>query len=200
MSEPATPATLAQLGALIRARRTVKAFTGAPVAREQLQAILDLARWAPNHHLREPWRFYVLERRSLAGLAAFLRLDPAFAAQRADARAGAKLTQLAERLTTAGALLQVTWMRAEDPADDREDHAATCAAIEHVLLGIAAAGLAGYWSTTAALVGPATLRWCGADPDREGAAGCLWVGHPVHQPPPPPRRPLNERVVWLDPA
>ena len=45
---------------LIRSRRTHKAFGPEPVPRETLLELFELARWAPNHHLTDPWRFRVL--------------------------------------------------------------------------------------------------------------------------------------------
>ena len=44
----------------IRTRRTHKAFGPEPLPREELEELLELARWAPNHHLTAPWRFRVV--------------------------------------------------------------------------------------------------------------------------------------------
>ena len=44
----------------IRTRRTHKAYRPDPVDRATLDELFDLARWAPNHHLTNPWRFRVL--------------------------------------------------------------------------------------------------------------------------------------------
>src|SRR5258708_19985395 len=52
----------------IRTRRTHKAFAPEPVPRETLEELLELARWAPNHHLTNPWRFRVLGPASLERL------------------------------------------------------------------------------------------------------------------------------------
>src|SRR3954452_2905395 len=52
----------------IRTRRTHKAFAPEPVDREVLAALFELARWAPNHHLTNPWRFRVLGPGALARL------------------------------------------------------------------------------------------------------------------------------------
>ena len=38
----------------IRTRRTHKAFSPEPLPREELEELLELARWAPNHHLTVP--------------------------------------------------------------------------------------------------------------------------------------------------
>ena len=44
----------------IRTRRTHKAFGPEPLPREQIDELLELASWAPNHHLTAPWRFRVI--------------------------------------------------------------------------------------------------------------------------------------------
>ncbi len=51
----------------IRTRRTIKAFAPEPVDPATLHALFELARWAPNHHLTEPWRFRVLGPAARAG-------------------------------------------------------------------------------------------------------------------------------------
>ena len=52
----------------IRTRRTHKAYGSEPVDRATLGALLELGRWAPNHHLTNPWRFRVLGPEALARL------------------------------------------------------------------------------------------------------------------------------------
>src|ERR1700728_4620541 len=49
-----------ELEPAIRSRRTHKVFAPEPVPRAVLEELLELARWAPNHHLTNPWRFRVL--------------------------------------------------------------------------------------------------------------------------------------------
>src|SRR5205814_310079 len=46
---------LVELEAAIRSRRSHKRFGSEPVPPEVVAELLDLARWAPNHHLTEPW-------------------------------------------------------------------------------------------------------------------------------------------------
>jgi len=45
---------------LIRTRRAVRRYQDRPVSKEQITQLLDLARWAPSAHNRQPWRFAVL--------------------------------------------------------------------------------------------------------------------------------------------
>ena len=53
---------------LIRGRRTQKAYAPEPVDRATLEELFELARWAPNHNLTNPWRFRVLGPEALAAL------------------------------------------------------------------------------------------------------------------------------------
>jgi nitroreductase len=57
-----------ELETAIRTRRTHKVFAPRPVPDDVLDELLELARWAPNHHLTNPWRFRVLGPGSLAAL------------------------------------------------------------------------------------------------------------------------------------
>ncbi len=125
-----------ELEQAIRTRRTHKAFAPEPVPREVLSELLELGRWAPNHHLTNPWRFRVL------GPAALARLK-----QAAGPEAAAKLDR-------APTLVAVTSVRAEDPVQDEEDLLASAAATYAVLLGAHARGLAGYWRTPEVLRTP----------------------------------------------
>jgi len=61
---------MSPIDGLIRSRRTHKAFGSQPVPRETLLELFELARWAPNHHLTDPWRFRVLGPESHAALKA----------------------------------------------------------------------------------------------------------------------------------
>src|ERR1700761_4554351 len=46
---------------VIKKRRTIKPFmmNGKKIADDQVQALLELADWAPTHGYTEPWRFVV---------------------------------------------------------------------------------------------------------------------------------------------
>ena len=53
---------------VLRTRRTHKSFGSQPVSREVVAELFELARWAPNHHRTNPWRFRVVGPDSLARL------------------------------------------------------------------------------------------------------------------------------------
>ena len=158
-----------ELEEAIRTRRTHKAYGTEPVDRETLDALFELARWAPNHNLTNPWRFRVV------GPAALERLKAA-----ADAQApgsGAKLDR-APTLVVASAALS------GDPLQDEEDLAAAACATYIVLLAGHGRGLATYWRTPAVLRPPEGRAAVGLGPD-ERAMGLLHLGRPRQEQRPP---------------
>jgi nitroreductase len=171
---------MTSLSELVRARRTTKVFGSQPVDRATIEELLELARWAPNHHLTNPWRFYVL------GPAALARLK-----QAADAEAAAKLDR-APTLIAVGAA-----QSGEDPVRDEEDLLATGCAAFLVLLGAQERGLASYWRTPAVLRTAAGRAALGV-PDDVRLIGLLHLGPQRQDQPAPERAPLDDVVSWLD--
>ena len=157
----------------IRDRRTHKAYGREPVERATLEELLDLARWAPNHHLTHPWRFRVLGPGSL---------------ERLKAAAGPE---------NAGKLDRAPTLVAVSSVGNEEDRDATAAAAYIVLLAANARGLASYWRTPAVLQTPEGRAALGIDDD-EQVLGLLHLGPRRQEQPPPERAPLEQVVSWLD--
>jgi nitroreductase len=168
-----------ELEQAIRTRRTHKAYGPEPVDRDTLDELFELARWAPNHHLTNPWRFRVLGAEALARLK-----------QAAGPEAAAKLDR-APTLVAASAV-----QCGDDPIEDEEDLLATAVAAYLVLLGAHARGLAGYWRTPEVLRTPEGRAAAGI-PDRERFVGLLHLGHPRQSREPPERAPAGDFVTYL---
>jgi nitroreductase len=163
----------------IRTRRTHKAYGPTSVDRGTLEELLDLARWAPNHNLTNPWRFRVLGPRALARLK-----------EVAGPEGAAKLDR-------APTLIVASATRSGDPVQDEEDLCATAVAMYIVLLAAHARGLAGYWRTPAVLRTPEGRTALGIGDD-ERVLGLIHLGPPRQERQPPERRPAGEYVRWLD--
>jgi nitroreductase len=162
----------------IRSRRTVKAFAPEPVDRETLEELLELARWAPNHHRTNPWRFRVLGPETLERL------------KEAAGPAEAPKLERAPTLIVASAALS------GDLEQDEEDICATASAIYAVLLAAHARGLAGYWRTPRVLRTKAGRDAVGL-PEGERFLGLIHLGTPRGDPPPPERAPLESYRLFL---
>src|SRR4029453_12008648 len=130
-----------ELEEAIRTRRTHKAYGAEPVDRETLDELFELARWAPNHHLTNPWRFRVLGPAARERLkAAADQLDPGAGAQPGRG-SGAKLDRAPTLVAVSAAQC------GDDPVADEEDVLATACAAYIVLLAAHGRGLAGYSRT-----------------------------------------------------
>ena len=162
----------------IRTRRTHKAYGAEPVARATLEELFELARWAPNHNLTNPWRFRVLGAESLAALK-----------QAAGPEAAAKLDR-------APTLVVASQVRSDDAQQDEEDLCAVSAAISYVLLAAHARGLAGYWRTPEVLRS-AEGRAAVGIPDNERVLGLIHLGPPRQDKEPPERLPTGDYVTFL---
>jgi nitroreductase len=163
----------------IRTRRTHKAYGREPVARDTLDELLDLARWAPNHHLTNPWRFRVQG----SGELKWLKLD---ACQEA-----------ARKLDRAPTLVVCSCRLTGDPVGDQEDLLATAVAAYIVLLAAHSRGLAGYWRTPGVLRTAAGAAAVGLGPDERFVA-LIHLGRPVQEKPAPDREPAAAVVSYLD--
>jgi nitroreductase len=171
-----------QVEKAIRTRRTHKAFGPQAVDAAVLDELFELASWAPNHHLTNPWRFRVL------GPQTRVRLMELAESEKPGA---------AVKLQRAPTLVAVTARQSGDPAQDREDLLATGVAAYLVLLGAHARGLAGYWRTVALLDDARGREILGIAPE-ETPVGLLYLGTPVQEQRIPERAPLAELVVHLD--
>ena len=162
----------------IRTRRTHKQYHPHPVDRSTVGEVLELARWAPNHHLTQPWRFRVLGPETLARLKAA-----------AGEKEAAKLDR-APTLVVASAVLS------GDPVQDEEDLHATACAVYAVLLAATARGLASYWRTPGALRDPRVCSELGL-PREERFVALIHLGMPRAEPPAKERAPVDEYLSFL---
>ncbi len=162
----------------IRSRRTHKVFSPEPLPREELEELLELARWAPNHHLTVPWRFRVV------GPGALARLKEAAGPEGAT------------KLDSCPTLVVVSCALGSDPVQNEEDLHATAVASYIVLLAAHARGLAGYWRTPGFLRTTEGRQAAGL-PDSERFVGLLHLGHPRQTQSPPERPPVEQTITFL---
>jgi nitroreductase len=167
-----------QLDDLIRTRRTHKAYDPRPLDHETLDELFELARWAPNHHLTNPWRFRVLGPQALEALKA------------------AGKPEDAPKLDRAPTLVAVSAVQTGDPVADEEDFAAAACATFIVLLGAHSRGLAGYWRTPGVLRTPEGRSACGIG-EEERVVGLIHLGRARGDKPPPERANLDEFREFL---
>ena len=163
----------------IRSRRTHKAYGREPVEPRVLEELLELARWAPNHNLTNPWRFRVL------GPAALARLKQAAGPEEAA------------KLDRAPTLIAATAIQTGDHVQDQEDLCASAVAVYIVLIAAHARGLAGYWRTPAVLRAAEGRAALGIEDD-ERVVALIHLGPPRQEKEAPDRLPPDNYVSYLD--
>jgi nitroreductase len=157
----------------IRSRRTHKIYRPEPVPRETVEELLELARWAPNHHLTNPWRFRVL------GPASLERLKQA-------------APDGAAKLDRAPTLVACSVLQTGDELQNAEDVCAGACAVYAVMLAAHERGIATYWRTPQALREPAGREALGIGDD-EHVLGLLHLGFADREWAAPAR---DERAVY----
>jgi len=158
----------------ILARRSVRAFTDRPVAREAVDAILEAGRFAPSGKNTQPWRFIVVES--------------------ADRRAAlARLAPQADMIATAPVTLAV--LRDRDAGyDELKDAQGIGAAIENILLAVHSLGLGACWmgkTRDAAIEGELGVR------EGEELMALIPIGYPAQAPTPKPREAIETLVRFV---
>ena len=162
----------------IRSRRTHKVYRPEPVPRNVLDELFDLARWAPNHHLTNPWRFRVVGPRALQAL------------KDAEPESAAKL----ERAPT---LVACSVTQTGDDQQNLEDVCAGACAVYIVMLAAHARGIATYWRTPEVMRTAAGRSAAGIE-DGELVLGLLHLGHADREWEAPERMPARDVVEYLD--
>ena len=175
---------------LVRERRTVALFKPEAPPRELLLSAVDAARWAPNHHLTEPWRFFLL---GTATVGAMIEIAGELTLAKRGAGAAKKRRQLMEAVPH---WMAVTCRRTEDAFREREDYGACCCAIQNFMLCLWEGGVACKWSTGAVTRDERFYELLGVSPDDEMVVGLFSIGYPRIIPE-QKRRPVGEILTEL---
>jgi nitroreductase len=164
--------------AAIRGRRTHKRYGSEPVDEATVRELLDLGRYAPNHHQTQPWRF---------------RLLGPDTRRRLDELCGEKE---AMKLRRAPTLVLATAVLSGDPQTDVEDLHAVACAVYAVLLGATGRGLASYWRTPGAFEANEVREALGLEP-AEQVVALIHLGPRISEPPEKERTPLGDVLAVL---
>jgi nitroreductase len=183
-----TSATFAEQ--LLRSRRTIHSFELEPPPRATILRGLELARWAPNHFLTEPWHFYLLGPETAEAVAC---LNAELVTRKQGSVAGAAKRERWRRIP---GWLAVTCENSVDSLQAKEDYAACCCAIHNFSLYLWSEGIGVKWTTGPVIREPEFYDLIWVDPEVETVVGMLWYGYPAEVPQ-TPRKPLSQVLVEL---
>ena len=189
--------TFSIISGIIHNRRSIKPakMNGRKIADELVKEILELANWAPTHGRTEPWRFIVYP-----GIAVkeFCSLHAEL--YRIQTPAENFLQTTYDKLLHNGDLVShlviAVMQRGNNPKIPAlEEIAATAAAMQNILLGTAAAGLAGFWSTGGMTHHQAMKNYLELK-EEDIVMGILYLGYSDEHPEGKRQTTIENKLVW----
>ena len=163
---------LREFAEVLRGRRTIEMFLHTSVPDNLVREALEAATWAPNHHVTEPWRFYLLGPESIERC---LDLCRDIVTAKKGEKAGAfKRDSWSQK----PGWLVVTCKKSDDALLQQEDYGAACAAVQNAILYLWKAGVGSKWTS-----GPITrdsrfFEILDIDETEEFVVGLIWYGYP----------------------
>jgi nitroreductase len=179
-----------EFAAVLRGRRSIDLFAPEAVGVDALLAAIEVARWAPNHRLTEPWRFYVLGSETMR---AFVELAVELETVAKGERAGPLRRA---RLEAIPGMFVLTSTRSDDALTERENYAACCCAAQNLMLYLWLQGIGVKWTTGGITRQQRLYDLLGIDSAKESLVGFFWYGVPKVVPA-QKRRPVEEIVTQL---
>jgi len=156
----------------IRSRRTTKLFLKQAVSRDLVHDAIEVARWAPNHHLTEPWHFYLMGNEMIAKSVELIRT---IVAENKDEEIAAFKAKSAAEIP---GWLIITCQKSDDELLQLEDYASCCCAVQNLTLYLSEAGVACKWTTGLITRDQRFFDLLGMDPEKEFVVGLIWYGYP----------------------
>jgi len=183
-----------QIAALIRERRTIQKFSNEPVPMEDLKEALELALWAPNHHLTFAVKFTLIgprTREKVVELAVKMKSQGReIPAQVRDAYAAP--------WSNPAHLVVVRQVLAQDEKTRVEDYAFIASGLQNASLFLWSRGVGCKWSTAKLIESDEFYDWLGVDQRAEKIVGVFMVGHDQVIPETPQRPPLEGHFAITD--
>lgn len=188
-----------EINQLMRDRRSVfpaQFVPGQKVDDDIIRQILENATWAPSHGQTEPWHFVVFTGEGLKKFASFS--GELFKEQSGENFNEAKYHKLTTQPLLASHIIALCMKRS--PArriPEIEEIEAVACAVQNIYLSITAYGLGGYWTTGGITYNEKAKPFFGLE-EEDKLLGFFYVGHVAQPSPKGKRKPLEEKVVWMN--
>ena len=184
---------------IITDRRSVKpaVFNGKKIENDEIRQLLNLANWAPNHGLTEPWRFIVYSgeavRRFCAEHAELYRQGTT-----PEKFNAGKYEKQKHNGDNASHIVLVYMRRGDNVNITRQEEiCATAAAVENMLLGAEALGIAVLWSTGGMIMDEVMKEYLDLRVE-DVVIGLLYLGYTDEPVKPGKRQSVEEKTIWYE--
>ena len=184
------------ISTIIKNRRSTKpvAMNGKKIPDYQVESLLELADWAPTHGFTEPWRFVVYATASdfshrhaelYKENAAPENFEQGIYNKLYDQ--GDQASHVVIALMKRGSLPKIQVIE--------EVEAVSCA-VQNILLGATALGIASFWSTGGMALRPPMKQFLNLGED-DHVIGVLYLGYADKQQAGTRTIPLEEKINWI---
>lgn len=171
---------------VIKQRRSIGQMTDEQPSREQIEQLLEAATYAPNHHLTEPWHFFVLTGAARTELGKVLAESlKACMEEPTSKKSQFQLLKECNKPLRAPVVITVAVKGVAEQEEFLERVEAAAAAVQNMLLAAQEMGLATIWRSGKASYDPQVKGWFGLSP-ADHIVGFIYVGFP--------RSPRQERI------
>lgn len=176
---------------IIKERRSIKRFKSDVLPKEIILELLNIAAWAPNHGLREPWRFVLFMEEGREKIADAIIHNPI--------KGGKNKSPEMIYETIMSVPMHLLVIMHEDPRQKEweEDYAAVCAFIQNFQLAAWEKGIGTIWKTSPFLLSPFFREKFGVKPG-EKIVGLIQAGYPEKIPEARPRTEIEKKIVVID--
>ena len=189
-------------------RRSIRAYLPQPVSRKDIETVLQAGALAPSSKNRQPWRFTVAlakkKAEALAAMAQGLEEERRRPLLPESARHLGGAVQTLAIMKQAPVVIFVTNPLGQDPrqtlnTDERVTELCNAqslgACLENMALQATALGLGSLWICNTYFAYDALREWIGGPGAR---AAAMALGYAAGNPPPRPRKPLEELAEWRE--
>lgn len=179
---------------VIRERRSFGKCTQEAPPADVIEQLLEAGSWAPNHHLTEPWRFFVLTGDARNRLGETLAEAARKAAPDPELGEKAAASQIGKPLRAP--VIIALAVEPGEAANELEEIASVAAAGQNMLLAAHALGLAAIWRTGKPAYSDEVRHFFGLS-DRATFLGFIYLGYPDGTPPARQRKPVAAVTTWM---
>lgn len=180
---------------IIKERRTVHEYKGQKVPDALVEKGLELALWAPNHKLTNPWKFVWMgpsAREKIADLSVQIKKqkDPNLS----------ELAQqkLKQKFLEPSHLIAILQKKSADAFQYKEDYASISCGVQNASLFLWEKGIGSKWTTGAVTTHEKTYKALNINFEKEEIMGFLWIGYAAQVPQAPKRPSLTDSLVKID--
>lgn len=174
-------------------RRSIKKFKPDAVDVEEIIELLNIAKWAPNHKVNEPWRFQLY---TGAGKEKFVQafID---AMPKENGETAPQVLKKAEYFRNIP--LHLVVIMPEDPRQRRwdEDYGAISSLLQNFQLAAWERGIGMIWRSNDWVYNPVFREALDVSPG-EKVVATMMIGYPAHVPEKQPRTDIREKLEIID--